>query len=59
MTVVPAEMVIKNKNRGLFVFVSLFVCFKGNKILVPDKRLEIHIKHPAIGSFVWSPGVSH
>ena len=42
------------------MFVCLFVCFvgkTGNKILVPDIRFKMCIKHPAVGYFVWSLGV--
>lgn len=30
----------------------------GNKILVPDIRFEMPIKHPAVGYFVWSLGIN-
>lgn len=41
----------KRTDIGLFVKIE-------NKILLPDIRLEISIKHLALGYFVWSPGVN-
>lgn len=41
----------KRTDMGLFVKIE-------NKILLPDIRLEISIKHLALGYFVWSPGVN-
>ena len=38
----------KPKNR------CLFVAKTGNKILVPDIKFEMPIKHPAASPFVWS-----
>lgn len=55
MIVSSTEMVKKKtKTRtGVWLFEKT-----GNKILVPDIRFEMPIKHPAVGYFVWSLGIN-
>lgn len=53
MSVSSAGTVNKKKRTDIGLFVKI-----ENKILLPDIRLEISIKHLAFGYFVWSPGVN-